>query len=87
MDESGRRDGRWALTLFGGAVVAGVVVALSESVRRSVLLVETRIDSLWIAGKRLAQNTQALHLLAPLRASTARLRATPSEQSPPERTS
>lgn len=74
MSHGSRRDARWELTLLGGAAVAGVVVVLLESVRRSVLLVDARIDELWIAGKRLAQNTQALHLLEPARAGSARLR-------------
>ena len=53
----------WWATLAAGLVVAGVVWLLLERLRRSVLLVEERVEALWTQGKRVAQNTQAAQLL------------------------
>jgi hypothetical protein len=51
------------VTGAGGLVVLIAVGALLETLRRSVAEVETRTEHLWETGKRLAQNTQAAHLL------------------------
>ena len=53
----------WWLTLGGGLVVAIVVWALLEVLRRSVDDVRRGVDDVLRAGGRLAQNTAAAHLL------------------------
>jgi hypothetical protein len=53
----------WWLTLAAGLVVALVVTALLEWLRRTVLDVERGVDAIWTAGKRVAQNTQTTHVL------------------------
>ena len=53
----------WWATLAAGLVVAVVVWGLLEWLRRSVKDVDEAVDEVWTAGKRLAQNTQAIHLL------------------------
>lgn len=53
----------WRASLAGGLVVAGAVWVLLEGVRRSAADVERSVEDVWTAGKRLAQNTQAAHLL------------------------
>ncbi|HEV2810413.1 MAG TPA: hypothetical protein VGV93_08475 [Acidimicrobiales bacterium] len=62
---------RWWATLVGGAVVLGAVLCLLEALRRAVVDVEAAVDRVWTTGKRLAQNTQATHLLNATRARTA----------------
>jgi len=54
----------WAASLGGGLVASLAVWALLEGLRRAVNDVDESIDAVWTAGKRLAQNTQAVHLLA-----------------------
>ena len=54
---------RWRASLLVGLVVAVVVWGLLEVLRRSARDVERAVEDLWTAGKRLAQNTQAAHLL------------------------
>ncbi len=54
---------RWWATLGVGAVVVLVVWALLESLRRAALGVDRAVADVWMAGKRLAQNTQAAHTL------------------------
>jgi ABC-type protease/lipase transport system fused ATPase/permease subunit len=54
----------WWVTLAVGLVVALVVWALLEALRRAVLEVERSVDDVWIMGKRVAQNTATSHLLA-----------------------
>ena len=54
----------WWVTLAVGLVVALVVWALLEALRRTVLEVERSVDDVWIMGKRVAQNTATSHLLA-----------------------
>ncbi len=44
-------------------MVAGAVWGLLEGVRRAAIDVERSVEDVWTAGKRLAQNTQAAHLL------------------------
>ena len=53
----------WWITLAVGLVVAVVVWALLEILRRTVNDVEREVDTLWTMGKRLAQNTQTSYLL------------------------
>ena len=53
----------WWITLGVGLVVALVVWFLLEWLRRTVLDIERGVDEVWTMGKRLAQNTQATHLL------------------------
>jgi ABC-type protease/lipase transport system fused ATPase/permease subunit len=54
----------WWVTLGVGLVVALVVWALLEALRRTVLEVERAVDDVWTMGKRVAQNTATSHLLA-----------------------
>ena len=53
----------WWITLAVGLVVALVVWALLEALRRTVNRVEAGVDELWDMGQRVAQNTQTTHLL------------------------
>jgi hypothetical protein len=53
----------WLITLIVGLVVAGVVWALLEALRRTVDDVERAVDELWTMGKRVAQNTATSHTL------------------------
>ena len=53
----------WSVTLAVGLVVALVVWALLEALRRQVLEVERAVDDVWTMGKRLAQNTATTHTL------------------------
>jgi hypothetical protein len=56
-------EGLWWLTLAIGLVVALVVWALLELLRRSVNEVEQSVDRVWTMGKRVAQNTSTTYLL------------------------
>ena len=58
----------WWITLGAGLVVAVVVWALLELLRRTVNDVDRSVIELWTMGKRLAQNTQTSHLLGTTRA-------------------
>ena len=53
----------WVITLIVGLVVALVVWALLEILRRAVNDVEREVATLWTMGKRVAQNTQTSYLL------------------------
>jgi uncharacterized membrane protein len=53
----------WWITLGIGLVVALVVWALLEALRRTVNQVEEGVDTLWLTGQKVAQNTQTTHLL------------------------
>ena len=53
----------WWVTLAVGLVVALVVWALLEVLRRTVRDVERAVDEVWTMGKRVAQNTATSHLL------------------------
>ena len=53
----------WWVTLAIGLVVALVVWALLEQLRRTVLEVERAVNRVWTMGKRVAQNTQTTYLL------------------------
>ena len=54
---------RWRISLVVGLLVALVVWGLLEALRRAAVDVERSVEDVWTAGKRLAQNTQAAHLL------------------------
>lgn len=60
---TGSNQTAWWITLAVGLVVALVVWALLETLRRTVNQVETAVDELWEMGQRVAQNTQTTHLL------------------------
>ena len=53
----------WWITLAVGLVVALVVWALLELLRRTVNEVERAVDDVWTMGKRVAQNTSTTHTL------------------------
>ena len=53
----------WWITLAVGLVVAVVVWALLELLRRTVNEVERSVNEVWTMGKRLAQNTATTHTL------------------------
>ena len=53
----------WWITLGVGLVIALVVWALLEVLRRTVRGVEEAVSDVWTMGKRVAQNTQTTHLL------------------------
>ena len=53
----------WWITLVVGLVVALVVWALLEVLRRTVNEVERSVNDVWTMGKRVAQNTATSHLL------------------------
>lgn len=57
----------WWATLGAVLLVAVVVWALLEMLRRSVEDLERAVDRLWTMGKRVAQNTQTTHLLTTTR--------------------
>lgn len=56
-------EGLWWGTLVVGLVVALVVWALLERLRRSVVATEQSVDRVWTMGKRVAQNTSTTYLL------------------------
>ena len=53
----------WWVALALGLVVALVVWALLEILRRTVNDVNAGVTSVWTMGKRVAQNTQTTYLL------------------------
>jgi hypothetical protein len=53
----------WWLTLAGGLVVALVVWALLETLRRTVNGIAAGVDEVLQLGGRLAQNTATIHAL------------------------
>ncbi len=53
----------WWITLGVGLVVALVVWALLEALRRTVRQIDADVSKLWEMGQRVAQNTQTSHLL------------------------
>ena len=52
----------WWVALGVGLVVALVVWALLEALRRSVGQVDEGVQAVWTSGKRVAQNTWTAHL-------------------------
>ncbi len=53
----------WWITLAVGLVVALVVWALLERLRRAVVAVDRDVSGVWTMGKRVAQNTSTTYLL------------------------
>lgn len=53
----------WWITLAVGLVVALVVWALLEKLRRTVDEIDEGVSALWQTGQGVAQNTQTSHLL------------------------
>lgn len=53
----------WWVSLIAGLVVALVVWALLEALRRTVDDVDRAVSDLWVMGKRVAQNTATTHML------------------------
>lgn len=53
----------WWVSLGVGLVVALVVWALLEILRRTVNEVERGVNEVWTMGKRVAGNTQTTHML------------------------
>ena len=53
----------WWATLGVGLVVALVVWALLEMLRRTVNQIDESVAAVWTMGKRVAQNTQTTYLL------------------------
>ena len=53
----------WWITLAVGLVVALVVWALLEVLRRTVRDVDKAVSDVWTMGKRVAQNTSTTYLL------------------------
>lgn len=68
-------DRRWRATLAGGVVVLVAVGGLLETLRRAAVDVNEAVDGVWRAGKQLAQNTQAAHLLETTKERTSALRS------------
>lgn len=58
----------WWVALAAGLIVAIVVWALLEILRRTVLRIEEGVRAVWTMGKRVAQNTQTTHLLGTTKA-------------------
>ncbi len=56
-------QGVWWVSLGVGLVIAIVVWALLEALRRTVVAVDEAVADVWTMGKRLAANTQTTHLL------------------------
>jgi hypothetical protein len=53
----------WWVSLGVGLVVALVVWALLEILRRTVNEVDRAVNDVWTMGKRVAQNTATTHML------------------------
>jgi ABC-type protease/lipase transport system fused ATPase/permease subunit len=53
----------WLITLGAGLVVLLVVLALLETLRRTVLKVDETVWDAWEAGKRVEHNTVMIYLL------------------------
>ena len=63
----------WSITLVAGLVVALVVWALLELLRRSVREVEETVRGVWEAGKGVEGNTIMIHALKSTRERGAEL--------------
>lgn len=63
----------WWITLGVGLVVALVVAALLEALRRTVVQVRDSVAELWNMGTRVAQNTSTTHILDTTKARGAEL--------------
>ena len=53
----------WWLSLAAGLVIALVVWALLEALRRTVRQIDEGATAVWTMGKRVAQNTATTHTL------------------------
>ncbi len=79
----------WWITLAVGLVVALVVWALLELLRRTVNEVDRVVSEVWTMGKRVAQNTQTTYLLETTKARGVELleelneHRAPPPQAPP----
>lgn len=60
---SSEAETAWWVSLAVGLVVAIVVTALLETLRRTVNEVDRAVSELWTMGKRVAQNTATTHML------------------------
>jgi type II secretory pathway component PulF len=58
----------WWVALGVGLVVALVVWALLEAVRRTVNAIDEGVNAVWTMGKRVAQNTQTTYLFGTTKA-------------------
>lgn len=63
----------WWITLLVGLIVAGVVWALLERLRRAVRDVEEAAAAAWAGGKQVERNTIMIYLLKSTRARGAEL--------------
>ncbi len=63
----------WWITLAVGLVIALVVWALLEALRRTVKQVDESVATLWAMGQKVAQNTQTTYLLQTTKARGADL--------------
>jgi type II secretory pathway component PulF len=58
----------WWVALGVGLVVALVVWALLEALRRTVNAIDKGVNAVWTMGKRVAQNTQTTYLFGTTKA-------------------
>jgi K+-sensing histidine kinase KdpD len=76
----------WWITLAVGLVVALVVTALLEALRRTVVSVRDSVEDLWTMGTRLAQNTSTTYVLDTTKERGGELlKELERHRSPPER--
>jgi hypothetical protein len=76
----------WWITLGVGLVVALVVTALLEALRRTVVSVRDAVETLWTMGTRVAQNTSTTYVLDTTKELGGELLAElERHRSPPER--
>lgn len=76
----------WWITLGIGLVVALVVTALLEALRRTVVSVRDAVETLWTMGTRVAQNTSTTYVLDNTKELGGELLAElERHRSPPER--
>jgi len=76
----------WWITLAVGLVVAVVVTALLETLRRTVVKVNESVEVLWTMGTRVAQNTSTTYVLDTTKELGGELVAElERHRSPPER--
>ncbi len=76
----------WWITLGVGLVVALVVTALLEALRRTVVSVRDAVETLWTMGTRVAQNTSTTYVLDNTKELGGELLAElERHRSPPER--
>jgi hypothetical protein len=66
-------ENAWVLTLVVGVVVLLVVIALLETLRRTVLNLNDDLWSTWVNGKEVVKNTATTYLLKNTRDSGDKL--------------